>query len=151
MGSLTAENSIEIKAPAAKVWEVLVKPDFIRQWDEVPEGYGEAPLNMGSEMAWESEGGKIVKLVVIEYEPLELLQLSLFNTSWAVQPAAGEITYTYTLAEKDGSTLLSIQVGDFSILPEGQDYYDASQEFVKDAATKIKQLAETGSGKARRT
>jgi uncharacterized protein YndB with AHSA1/START domain len=143
MGSLTAENSVEIKAPAAKVWEVLVKPDFIQQWDEVPEGYGDDPLNMGSEMAWESEGGKIVKLVVIDYEPLELLQLSLFNSSWTVQPAPGEITYTYTLNEKDGSTLLSLQVGDFSILPDGQDYYDASLEFVKDAAIKIKQLAET--------
>jgi uncharacterized protein YndB with AHSA1/START domain len=143
MGSLTAENSVEINAPAAKVWDVLVKPGFIRQWDEVPEGYGDDPLNMGSEMAWESEGGKIVKLVVIEYEPLELLQLSLFNSSWTVQPAPGEITYTYTLTETDGSTQLTIQVGDFSILPDGQDYYDASLEFVKDAAIKIKQLAET--------
>ena len=121
----------------------LVKPGFIRQWDEVPEGYGDDPLNMGSEMAWESEGGKIVKLVVIEYEPMELLQLSLSNSSWAVQPAPGEITYTYTLTETGGSTQLLIQVGDFSILLNGQDYYDASLEFANDAAIKIKQLADT--------
>jgi uncharacterized protein YndB with AHSA1/START domain len=143
MGPLTVENSVEINAPAAKVWEVLVQPGFIRQWDEVPEVYGDDPLNMGSEMTWESEGGKTVKLVVIEYEPLELLQLSLSNSSWTVHPRPGDITYTYTLTETDGSTQLLMQVGDFSILPDGQDYYDASLEFVNEAGMKIKQLAET--------
>jgi hypothetical protein len=47
-----------------------------------------------------------------------------------------------------------MQVGDFSILPDGQDYYDASLEFVNEAGMKIKQLAEMleprNSGKAGR-
>lgn len=142
MQSLIAEKSIQINALASKVWEVLVSPRFIRQWDEVPEGYGDAPLNMGSEMVWESEGGKTVRLTVIEYKPLELLQMSLFVSTWAVIPAPGDITYTYQLTEQDGGTRLSIKVGDFAVLPDGQEYYEASLEFADSATRRIKELAE---------
>jgi hypothetical protein len=44
---------------------------------------------------------------------------------------------------RDMQTTLTIAVGDFSSVPDGQNYYDASVEFVDTATQKIKELAES--------
>lgn len=39
-------------------------------------------------------------------------------------------------------TLLKIEIGDFSLLQDGHDYYEASVEFAADSIKAIKELAE---------
>ncbi|MDF2814226.1 MAG: hypothetical protein K0Q81_426 [Paenibacillus sp.] len=138
---LIANKEISIQALAANVWEVLVKPDFIKQWDDVPEDYKETDLRLGSEFVWKSQSNA-TKLTVIAFVPYRLLQMALHLTSWTVKLAPENIAYTYRLTDQGSSTLLSIEVGDFAKLPDGQPYYEASLEFVETAALKIKQLAE---------
>jgi uncharacterized protein YndB with AHSA1/START domain len=139
---LIVKRNLSINAPASKVWEVLVKPQFIRQWDELPDDFGEQPLSLGREITWEREDGGFVKLTVTRFEPEKQLKLSLYNSSWDQAPSAYDIAYTYLLSSQDGSTGLEVEIGDFKALPNGQDYYEASEEFGDTSIQKIKALAE---------
>jgi uncharacterized protein YndB with AHSA1/START domain len=136
MKKLIAEKSIEINALISKVWEVLIMPTFIKQWDDVPEGFGEVSLQKESVMEWEGHA----KLTVVAFEPEKLLKMQLISPTWP-EPVPQDIAYTYTLREENGKTTLTITVGDFSSLPDGKNYYDASVEFVDTATQKIKELA----------
>jgi uncharacterized protein YndB with AHSA1/START domain len=138
MNKLIAEKSIEINAFISKVWEVLIMPTFIKQWDDVPEGFGEESLQKGSVMEWEGHA----KLTVVAFEPEKFLQTQLISPAWP-EPVPQDITYTFTLREESGKTTFMITVGDFSPLPDGKDYYDASVEFVDTATQKVKELAES--------
>ncbi|MBK8902675.1 MAG: SRPBCC domain-containing protein [Anaerolineaceae bacterium] len=137
MNKLTAEKSIEIKAHVSKVWEVLITPAFIKQWDDVPEDFGEASLRQGSVMEWEGHA----RLTVVAFEPEKLLKMQLISPTWP-EPVPQDIGYTFTLFEENSQTTLTVAAGDFSLLLDGHDYYDASVEFVDSAAQKIKELAE---------
>lgn len=138
MKKLIAEKSVEIKAHVAKVWEVLIMPAFIKQWDDVPDGFGEASLQQGSVMEWEGHA----KLTVVAFEPEKLLKMQFISPTWP-EPVPQDIAYTFTLGEAIGLTTLTIAVGDFSVLSDGHDYYVASVEFVHSATQKIKELAES--------
>ncbi|MCG5251846.1 hypothetical protein P4U99_21440 [Brevibacillus agri] len=65
--SLLVSHEVVIHAAPEKVWEVLIHPHFIRQWDDVPEDFGQAPLTLGSVMEWPG----YAKLTVAEFELAE--------------------------------------------------------------------------------
>ena len=52
------------------------------------------------------------------------------------------MAYLYQLEDQNGSTLLKIVIGDFSLLQDGQGYYDASVEFASESKKVIKEIAE---------
>jgi uncharacterized protein YndB with AHSA1/START domain len=139
---LLVRDSITINASATSVWNVLVRPQYIRQWDELPEDFGEAELILGSEILWQLEGGGYTKLTVTKFDKHRQLRLSLYNSSWERPTTAYDIAYTYTLANQAGTIQLSLAIGDFASLPNGQDYYEASVEFAAHSLKKIKELSE---------
>lgn len=53
------------------------------------------------------------------------------------------VAYRYLLEEQNGRTMLKIEIGDFALLKDGQDYYDASVEFAAKAKNVIQELAES--------
>jgi uncharacterized protein YndB with AHSA1/START domain len=134
---LTVAKSIEINAPASKVWDVLVVPQYIKEWDDVPEGFADDRLRTGSILEWPGHA----KLTVTEIEPYKHLRMAFVAAKWQ-PPVPDDIAYTYDLAEAQGKTTLTITVGDFGQLPDGKDYYDASIEFAQTASQKIKELSE---------
>ncbi len=138
---LIVKESIEINAPAATVWDILVTTRYMKEWDDVPEGFTDDQLRLGSVLEWSGHA----RLTVVQFEPHKCLKLSLVAASWQ-PPIPDNIAYTYALAGKGGQTILTITVGDFGQLPDGQDYYDASVEFSQTATQKIKELAESGFG-----
>lgn len=138
MKKLLTEDSIEISTPASRVWEVLVSTQYIKQWDDVPENFKDASLQLGSVLHWEGYS----KLTVSRFEPGKLLKMNLHGEKWTKPESAYDIAYTYTLVETNGATRLTLTIGDFGVLPEGQSYYDASIEFGATALKKIKELAE---------
>ena len=80
---------------------------------------------------------------IIKADVEKELEIALHSSTWDVQINVGDIAYRYRLEDRKEQTLLNIEIGDFSLLPNGQDYYDASVNFAKEAKEKIKQLAES--------
>ncbi|MCP3740337.1 hypothetical protein [Rossellomorea sp. BNER] len=71
------------------------------------------------------------------------MKIALYVSKWEIVPKEGEIAYLYQLEDRGSSTLLKIEIGDFSLIKDGQMYYDASVEFASEAKKMIKDLAES--------
>jgi len=142
MKSLTVQNKVTIDASPEKVWKVLTLPKFIRQWDELPEDFGDNPLADGTEILWQQPDGNITKLTVTNFSENRLLKMNLYVSRWANPEASYDIAYTYKITDIGGASELEITIGDFGILPSGQNYYDASLDFGNTGLEKIKTLAE---------
>jgi len=140
---LTVRQNLLINAPVARVWDVLVQPRYINQWNELPGdfNYG-APLQLGTEILWVHPSGNRTTLTVISFRQGKELRLSLNNSHWTIAPRPDEVAYTYTLSEQGGATGLAITIGDFSRIPGGDKFYEASLEFAREGGKKIKALAE---------
>ncbi len=139
---LIVTDEILIEATPAKVWEILTKPEYVAQWDELPEDYPSEVMTEGSQVIWElPDGGKSITTIIKAEEGKELV-ISLFVSKWEVQPNEGDVAYRYQLEERGNHTLLKFEIGDFSLLSNGQMYYDASVEFASSSKEAIKQLAE---------
>ena len=138
MEELIVKDKIFIEAPVAKVWEVLVAPKFIRQWDALPEDFADYYLEIGREISWSGNS----RMIVTEMLPHEKLKLSLYVAKWELPPSSYDIAYTYQLSESEGFTVLTIEIGDFGQLANGADYYNESVIFAERSLTKIKSLAE---------
>lgn len=135
---LTVKDHIEINASKDKVWDVLTNPDFIKQWDDIPENYSGGHLQLNSVIEWEGYS----KMMVTEFDKPNKLKLNLYPFKVELAPSQYDASYIYFLTKKGGKTILSFEIGDFSTLPKGKDYYDASLEWVQTAKQKIKELAE---------
>lgn len=137
--SLIVKHSIRIDAPLNRVWEVLTKPQYIRQWDDLPEDFGDYEISPATIIEWPGYS----KLSVVEFELNKKLRYSLYVPAWNDESITN-IGYTYTLSIDDnGYTWLSVEIGDFAILNEGDKYYDESFTFGQTASQKIKELAES--------
>ena len=135
---LIVKDQIEINASNEKVWEVLTNPDFIKQWDDIPENYSGGHLRLGSVIDWEGYS----KLTVTEFEKPNRLKMNLFLPKVELEATEYDANYIYILTEKSGTTILGFEIGDYSKLPKAKDYYEASLEWVQIAKQKIKELSE---------
>ena len=135
---LIVTDQVEINAPTEKVWEVLTNPKFIKQWDEIPENFGDNHLSIGSVIKWEGYS----EMTVTEFVQERHLRLSLYLPNIELKPTDYDVSYSYFLEKRDGRTLLAIEIGDFSPLPNGRRYFDASIEFAASSKQKIKELSE---------
>lgn len=136
--SLIVENNIRIDAPVTRVWEILTRPEYIRQWDDLPEDFGDYEIHPATIIEWPGYS----RMKVVEFELNKKLRYSLYVPSWNDESITN-IGYTYSLSVDDnGYTWLSIEVGDFAILTEGDKYFNESITFGETASQKIKELAE---------
>jgi uncharacterized protein YndB with AHSA1/START domain len=136
--SLIVKNNIRIDAPVSRVWEVLTKPEYIRQWDSLPEDFGDYEIHPATVIEFPG----FSRMSVVEFELNKTLRYSLHVPTLEDENISG-IGYTYTLSVDDnGHTWLGIEIGDFAILTEGDRYYGESVTFGETASQKIKQLAE---------
>lgn len=135
---LTVSKEILIEAPVAKVWEVLIAPKYIRQWDDLPQDFEDYYLENGKVIDWSG----MTRLTVTACEPNESLVLSLYVSKWPEAPSHYDIAYRYRLAETERGTLLQLEIGDFAVLPDGDGYFASSGEFAGTALEKIKNLSE---------
>lgn len=139
---LIVNDEIVINAGPERVWEVLIKPKYVAQWDELPDNYPSEDMKVGSEVVWElPNGGKTIMKVIKADKNKELI-IALYSSNWEVKPIEGDVAYHYKLEDLNGSTYLKIEIGDFSLIKNGQNYYDASVEFAAESKEIIKQLAE---------
>lgn len=135
---LTVRKEIRIEAPVSKVWEVLIAPKYIRQWDDLPQDFEDYYLEHGRTIDWSG----MTRLTVTVCEPNERLVFSLYVSKWELPPSSYDIAYRYQLSGDGEGTWLQLEIGDFSALPDGNDYYESSVEFAGTALEKIKSLSE---------
>jgi uncharacterized protein YndB with AHSA1/START domain len=139
----TVERDIIIDAPVEKIWQVLIDPVYISQWDDVPGSFTDSRLSLGSKLVWELEDGHQSSVTVTVFEPQSELKTNLYVTRWPSPPSAYDIAYHYRIINRQNQTVLKISVGDFEALGEkAADYTEASNEFLQSAGDKIKELAE---------
>jgi uncharacterized protein YndB with AHSA1/START domain len=135
---LIAEDAIEINASPSKVWDILVIPRCIKEWDDVPDSFTSDSLSLGAVLEWEGQA----RLTVTEFAPQSRLYMAYHSPNWNAQvPGIG---YEYILRSSDDSCGLTIRVGDWALAPDGKgrDYFEASLDFVVAATAKIKEMAE---------
>lgn len=135
---LVVKHSIKIEASPSRVWEILTQPQYIRQWDTLPEDFGDYEIHPATIIEWPGQRS----LNVVEFDLNRRLGYQLEVPEWKEQ-GVSHIGYNYSLSiDADGYTWLGIEIGNFAILTESDKYYDESSNFGLTASQKIKQLAE---------
>jgi uncharacterized protein YndB with AHSA1/START domain len=147
MSKLFVDKSIEINAPAAKVWAVLMEREYTAKWASEFSGgspfHIESDWKVGSPVLWkDSEGKTLVEGNVTVLEPEKLLRFTVFDTRSERAPVTEEDGITYQLSEKNSKTTLQVLQGDFSVMPDGEKYRDMSAEVWDRVLRKVKELAE---------
>ncbi|WP_192349340.1 SRPBCC domain-containing protein [Algoriphagus sp. Y33] len=113
-----------------EIWEVITATYYFDNWMFVP---GKAEENksfgLGSNIKWINEKN-IVYLTgeVISFVPQRKFVISLQDISWKAEVPKGTVTYEYHLIETDKGTKVKFYLGDLSIDPEGQRWFDAYNE-----------------------
>ncbi|USK34256.1 SRPBCC domain-containing protein [Bacillus sp. F19] len=139
---LMVSDEILIDAAPEKVWEILIDAKYVAQWDELPEDYPLGKMDEGSRVIWELPNGGQSITTIIAAIPKKELKIALYVSNWEEKPKEGDVAYLYQLEEQGSRTLLKIRIGDFSLIKNGQNYYEASAEFAENAKMAIKKLAE---------
>jgi len=140
---LIVEKEIKIKAPVSKIWDILTKPEWTKQYM-----FGCEPVTdwkPGGAILWRgsSNGIVYVKGNIVKIKPTELLQYTTFNANSELPNIPSNyLTVTLKLAEEDGYTKLIASDGDFSSVDESEKRYNDALRNWDMVLNKIKELAE---------
>lgn len=136
--NLIVKNYIQIDATPEKVWDVLTNPRYLRQWDKLPEDFGDEAVNAATEIDFVGYS----RMKVSTFEPGRVVRYALHISDYTLQ-AVPDATYSYEInVDENGKTWLRIEIGDFAVLVENGKLYEESVIFGKTASQKIKELAE---------
>lgn len=136
--NLIVKNHIQIDATPERVWDVLTNPKYIRQWNELPEDFGDDAVNAATEIDFPGYS----RMKVSTFEPGKVIRYSMHISDFTLQ-AVPDAVYTYEISvDENGRTWLKIEIGEFAVLLEDGKLYEESTIFGKTASQKIKELAE---------
>jgi len=124
--SIFIKNSIQIDAPASKVWDALINPDKTKIYMFGCEAVSD--WNLDSDLNWKCiVNGKETLLVtgkVVSFEPMKRLIYTVFDPNSDMENIPENyLTVTYLLEEIEGKTYLRVSQGDFSKVAEGDRRY----------------------------
>lgn len=123
---MIVENSIEIKAPIAVVWDALVNPAITKQYM-----YGCEALSdwkVGSDLIWKGqyEGQDMIfvsgKVMEIE-APTKLIFTVIDPNAGYPDIPENHVNVIYTLSEANGKTTLKVRQDGFEGAAEGEKRY----------------------------
>lgn len=145
--NLIIRNTIQIAAPAAKVWEALTSPEWTRQYMYSCEV--ESDWKEGSPVIWkmEHEGKRIipVKGIVLKIQPEHLLVYTVIDPNAGMEDIpANYLNVTYELIPMGEETLLEVTQDGYEHAANGEKrYQDALDGGGWDSIlAKIKELLE---------
>lgn len=137
----TLKKKVTIKAPAEKVWNVLVSPDLVKQWATAfSEGsYVETDWKKGSSVVWKDKEGAVgASGVVTIHLPNMLLKIDFYDDVNARPPSAapGDYSETYILQPVNGKTELTIYAGLLAVkhTKEHSPLWDKALDLIKSIA-----------------
>jgi uncharacterized protein YndB with AHSA1/START domain/DNA-binding transcriptional ArsR family regulator len=133
--------SVFIKAPQAKVWDAITKPEFTHRY--LYGGEANTTWKPGSRLLWTEHGTghELVDGEVIEFDKPNRLVFSWIVKYDPELSAEGASRVTYELSEKDGLTKVTIVHDDF---PQGSKVYDNVAGGWPYVLSGLKTLVETG-------
>lgn len=146
--SLIVESVITMHATASRVWDALTNPEQTKRYMFGCETVSD--WKPGSPLLWKGvyEGNEMVfvKGYIVTFIPDKLLVYTTFDPNSTMPDVPDNyLTVTYSLAEKDGATSLTVTQGDYSKVAEGERRYkEASNggEGWNPILIQIKQLVE---------
>ncbi len=150
MEPLQVKNTITFNAPASLVWDALVNPEQTKKYMFGCETVSD--WQVGSELLWRMEyEGKdfvAVKGNILNIEPNKLLVYTVIDPNNPNIPDLPEnyLTVTYSLAEENGQTILTVTQGDYHIVADGEKRYEEAYnggEGWNPILVQIKTLVET--------
>jgi uncharacterized protein YndB with AHSA1/START domain len=123
---LIVRNSIQIDAPAAKVWDALTNPAQTKKYMFGCETVSD--WKPGSPLLWRGsyEGKEMVfvKGDIVEIHPGKFLAYTTIDPNSGIADAPENyLTVTYELAENNGKTELTVTQGDYSKVGDGDKRY----------------------------
>jgi uncharacterized protein YndB with AHSA1/START domain len=126
MTPLIVKNNINIKAPIAKVWDVLVNPVQTKQYMFGCETVSD--WKVGSPLLWKGEyEGKamvFVKGTIIKIEPEKLLVYTTIDPNSTIDDVSENyLEVTYQLSFENGETIFTVTQGDYNKVAEGERRY----------------------------
>lgn len=126
---LFIENSIDIVAPAADVWDALTNPEQTKKYmfgcETVSDWQVGSPLLWRGE--WEGAEMVFVKGIVVAIEPEKRLVYTAFDPNSTLEDIPENyLTVTYTLSENEGQTHLAVTQGNYATVAEGERRYQES-------------------------
>lgn len=148
MEKLFVDRSIDIDAPAPKVWNALTTDNSTDGWAFLfarggPQFQIESAWKLGSPVYWRGQDGSILlEGNVTAFEKNKLLRFTVFDVRRARPHVSAEDGITYALTEHDGTTTLHVAQGDYSGMDEGEKRCRLSGAIWDRVLPKIKELAE---------
>jgi uncharacterized protein YndB with AHSA1/START domain len=126
---LLIQNSIQIQASAAKVWDALTNPAQTKQYMFGCETVSD--WQVGSSLLWDGEyEGKTMTFVkghIKEIEPNRLLVYTTIDPNGSIADIPENyLTVTYALHESAGATTLTVTQGDYATVADGEKRYRES-------------------------
>lgn len=124
---LIVASSIEIKAPAAKVWNALTNPEETKKYMFGCEAISD--WKVGSTLLWKAnyEGKEMVfvKGTIVDIKPGTYLAYTTIdpNSTTVADIPENYVTVTYTLSSNGGETSLVVTQGDFATVADGEKRY----------------------------
>jgi uncharacterized protein YndB with AHSA1/START domain len=145
---LFVENTIEINAPASKVWDFLTRPELTKLYMFGCETVSE--WKKGSPLLWKGQqDGKdiiFVKGDIVDIQPGKRLVYTTIDPHSKIDDVSENyLTVTYELSEKNGKTIFHVKQGDYSQVAEGERRYNEASnggEGWNPILVEIKKLAE---------
>jgi uncharacterized protein YndB with AHSA1/START domain len=140
---LIVRRSIEIKAPARRIWEILTDPEHTKKYMFGCEVVSD--WNIGSPLIWR---GAADGIVYVKGDLLALVKEKIFSFT-VFDPNAGieDVPSNYTtviieLIPGDGSTTLTVTQGNFTGMADGENRFLSTEAGWDMVLPRIKELAE---------
>ena len=142
---LIVRKEIQLNADISRVWEILTKPEWTRQYMFGCEV--ESDWIVGSPIVWKFflNGTKMVfvKGSIVSIEVGRLLQYTTFDPNSTLEDVpANYTTVTYSLIPEHGHIILSVSQGDFIKIADGPKRYAETLAGWESVLSSIKDIVE---------
>lgn len=129
MSELFIQNTIQINASAAIVWDILTNPEKTKIYMFGCEALSN--WNPGDELIWKGnyEGKDVVFVIgnIVAIEPNKKLIYTTFDPNSTIENIPSNYLFvTYVLKEENKVTTLKVTQGDYNKVAEGERRYQES-------------------------
>jgi uncharacterized protein YndB with AHSA1/START domain len=140
---LIVKRSLEIKAPASRVWDILTDPEHTKKYMFGCEVFSD--WKPGSTLIWKgaADGIVYVKGNLVRLEKEKLFEFTVFDPNAGIDDIpANYTTVTIELTPENSSTTLTVTQGDFAGMADGENRFMSAEAGWDMVLPRIKEMAE---------